>query len=120
MLLREADALGAEPIDHPVVDRDQIVDFGLPDRKESRRELFVANQAQPLGRKPQLRIQVARESPSDKQRDGEGGFDREQPERIVPEQVNAEGREHPVDHDEVGDGTPPEGHTVISYFSKRR
>ena len=120
MLLRQANALVTQMIDHPVVDVDQPIDIRLTDREESRRELLVADQSQALGRQPEVAIHLARQTEAGNQRRREDRFDREQPEAVVAEQVDGEAGEDQVEDDQVGDGAPAETHTAISYFTNRR
>ncbi len=120
VLLREPHALVAQVVDHAVVDADDLVDLGLAHRQEPGRELLVADQPQALGGQPELAVHLARQPQTHEERHGEHRFDADQPEPVVEEEVDGQRREDQVDRDEVGDGAPAEGHTVISYFSKRR
>jgi hypothetical protein len=120
VLFRDSHAFGAEVIHHTVVHLDDRVHFRLTDRQEPRGELLVANESQALRGESDLLVHLPREPESDRQREHEDRFDRDQPEMAVEEQVGAEPREEQVQHHEVGDGAPAQAHTAISYFSKRR
>jgi hypothetical protein len=121
VLLGEADPLVAQPVDHPVVERDDLVDVGLAHRQEARRERLVVHQAPGVRRQRAVGEGAADEADADGEGEGQRAFDGEQPPgRRLPHQPAADAGHGQVHHHEVGHQPAAEAHTGISYFSKRR
>ena len=120
VLLGEPHSLLAEMVDHAVVHANQLVDLGLSDVDEARRELFVTDEAQAFSCEPKRPAGVARESDSQGKRDRERDFDGQQPERVLQEEKDGKPGEDRVKDDEINDDSDALAHTVISYFSNRR
>ena len=120
VLLGEAHALVAQAIDHAVVERDQLVDVGLADRQEARRERLVVDEAAGVRGERPIADGAPDEADADRQRRDQRDFDADQRVGLGPHQPAAEAGQRQVHHHEVGDQPRPEAHTVISYFSKRR
>ena len=90
MLLAQPRPLLAQVVHHPVVDGDQVVDFGLAHFEEARRELLFADQPQSLGGETEMPEQVPADLDADRHRGDESEFDGEQPQRVPAQQDEGE------------------------------
>jgi hypothetical protein len=120
MLLLQSSPLVAQAVDHAVVDRDQLVDFGLADGTQSRREVMIANQLDAGACEIDVAVHLPRQRDARHQRGDEHSLGDEQPQWILDEQRNSGPDEEQVHGGQIGDEPRALRHTWISYFSRRR
>ena len=120
VLLLETDPLLAEVVDHAVVDRDELVHFGLSGLAEPDPKSFSWRNWAPDLTRSSVSEQRAHECDSHDEGENEEHFDDEQAALVLPVDANRDRREEEVRRGEIEEEPAAQAHASMPYFCIRR
>ena len=115
VLLFGPQSLLAQPVDHLVVDADQLVELRLADLEEVRREVALTHQLGAGAHHAQGDEQRADEDDARGDGDDEEELDGEKQTRLLREHEPGDGPQHDVEGREVDDDLRPKGHRARAF-----
>jgi hypothetical protein len=101
VLLLNALPLGAQAVDHPVVHRDQPIDFGLADADKPCRVVAVVQELRAVAHERERPEHAPYQHDAGRERGQEHDLDREEPQRVLTKDIQARHRQQRMDDGEV-------------------